>query len=174
MKDWKAMSVEERRKGVLRFFNAGLSYSRIGVRYKVTTNTIAGVIHRARLAGFAVRSKRNGSSVSALTRNAGIKRAEKAKELPPKSRGRQKTSALTGLVKTHPKPPVPTRELRDISLKDDETRKDMIFFSDREHSECAWPMSAPTEHMLCCGRPVQKGFNSPYCAPHAGRSVRMA
>ncbi len=174
MSRWASMSIEERRVAALKLYNAGLSYSRVGVQLGASTNAIAGCIHRAKEAGCFVRTAGAGArSLAAKNSFVARKLRKKRKQASePKSRGRQKTSAMTGLAKPNPKPPVPVSELRDIPLQGDEERTDLILFADRHMTKaCAWPMSEPTADMLCCGRKVQKHFQSPYCTEHAERSM---
>ena len=176
MMDWRRTSIVDRRAAVLKLYNSGLSYAQVGVHLGVTTNTIAGMIHRAKEAGFTIRAVGQAARGVAAERAAKIGREKrrKAAESPRKFKGRQKMSPMTGLIKTLPSAPVPKRELRDISLRDDEVREDLILFAEREAKDCAWPMTEPTASMLCCGRPVLKGFNSPYCPDHAARSMPLS
>lgn len=168
MKAWKEMSVTVRRNTVLKFYNRGLTYSRVAELLGVTTNTIAGVMHRAKGAGREIRVAGFGKKPIAADRPHRIGRP---KVLKPKVA--RESSALTGLPRSNPTPPIPKRELREISLREDGKRTDLILFEDREANQCAWPMSEPTAEMLCCGRTVQKTFKPPYCSEHSARSMSL-
>jgi len=146
---------------IITMFNEGHSMGRIGDKYGVTRNLIAGIIHRERAKGKAALTPVKERQAKFLPRDAKFTKPKGSPSVQPAPKGLPTGSFLL-------KPPIKEPRVRLRMIESDNA----VTFAQLESHHCKWPLGNPRQSdFRFCG--CRRLAGRPYCEEHTVVAGKM-